>query len=118
MSYNKQLEDNIDHHFIDHEKMTKNKQMGGVGWLMNGNMCFGIYEDLLVIRIDPIYVKSLIKKPNIHLFGHREGDTDEFISITKEIYRHPKALAKFLDHALKQTSALPPKKRSDQAVSH
>lgn len=109
MSYNQQLEDRIDHHFIDREEIVKKKQMGGIGWLIQGNMCCGVYENLLVVRVDPSLVNALIKKPDIHLFSHREGTEDSILSITEKIYTHPKALRKFLSHCLEYTASLPPK---------
>lgn len=117
MSYNRTLEDLIDHHFIDREDIIKKKQMGGVGWLVEGNMCCGIYEDLLVVRADPTVADALIKKPEIHLFGQREGEEDSIISVTEKIYSHPKALQKFLVHSLNYTSTLPPKNTSGQPAA-
>lgn len=109
MGYNTKLEDKIDHHFIDRDELLKKKQMGGVGWLLRGNMCCGIYEDLLVVRVEPSLVDALIKRPCIHLFSHRQGSEGTFLSITEEIYNHPKALHKFLSHCLKYTTTLPTK---------
>jgi len=109
MSYNEQLEDWIDHHFIDYEDLIKKKQMGGVGWLLNGNMCAGIYEDLLVVRMDPKLSKTLISKYGIEPFRQDEKKLDQFIAITSEIYNHSKALKKFLSHAYTFTGTLPPK---------
>lgn len=117
MSYNQQLEDRIDHHFIDREDLMKKKQMGGVGWLIQGNMCCSIYEDLLVVRVDPTLVDALIKKPDIHLFGHREGAENSILSITENIYTHPKALHKFLSHSLEYTASLPPKNISGRPAA-
>lgn len=110
MSYNEELEDLVDHHFIDQSKLTKKKQMGGVGWLLNGNMCCGIYEDLLVVRIESYYAASLIRKPGVEKFGIKGNPDDSFISLVKDIYTHPKALRKFLDNAYEYTATLPPKK--------
>ena len=111
MGYNQKLEDKIDHRYIERTDLRKNKQMGGVGWVIKGNMCFGIYDDLLVVRMDPDYIDSLLDKPDINLFGNKETESGPFISVTERIYRHPKALNKFLEHALKQTQVLPAKKR-------
>lgn len=109
MSYNQRLEDRIDHFFIKNGLITKNKEMGGVGWLVNGNMCVGIYEDRLVSRTDPEIVDELIQEPDITLFTHQKGKEDTFLSITEKIYKNDTALYKFLNHAAKYTTGLPPK---------
>lgn len=108
-SYNSRLEDLIDHHQISNEELTKKKQMGGVGYLLNGNMCFGIFEDNLVVRMDREVGRSLTDQPGIREFESTRGENEYFISIVPEIYENPKALDKFLTHALEFTSGLPPK---------
>lgn len=108
MSYNEKLEDWIDHYFIDTENLIKKKQMGGVGWLINGNMCVGIYEELLVARIKPDLIKPLIQKEGISHFRQNEAP-DEFVALTSDIYSHPKALHKFLSHSYEFAASLPPK---------
>lgn len=116
MSYNSRLEDWIDHYFIDNEDLVKKKQMGGVGYLINGNMCIGIYEDLLVVRTGRSLAETLAGKPGIERFRQNEEDLDGFISIDSEIYKHDKARHKFLSHALEHTSSLPPKEHDDDAL--
>lgn len=109
MSYNEKLEDLVDHYFIDYDDLTKKKQMGGVGWLLNGNMCVGIYEELLVIRMKPSVSHSLVQKKGIRHFHQEDEELDQFISLTSPIYEHLKALHKFLSHAYEFTATLPPK---------
>ena len=31
--------------------MTEKKMFGGIGWMLNGNMCVGVYKDFLIIRV-------------------------------------------------------------------
>ena len=114
MRYNQKLEDKIDHHFIGREDIVKKKQMGGVGWLIQGNMCCGIYEDLLVIRVDPTLADTLTEKPDIRIFGNRKGEQDSIISIAQNIYSHSRALHKFLDHCFDYTATLPPNNSAQQ----
>ncbi len=109
MSYNTNLEDRIDHFFIGYEIQLKKKEMDGVGWLINGNMCCGIYQSLLVVRTDPSLVSELIKKDGIQLFSHRKGAEDSFLSLSATIYENDEAMHKFLSHCLKYTATLLPK---------
>lgn len=114
MSYNQRLEDRIDHYFIDNELLEKKKQMGGVGWLLNGNMCFGIYEDLLVIRMEESLAQSLTSKKGVEPFEQNEEELKGFISLSPDIYKNSKAFRKFLDHSYEYTMELPPKERDRQ----
>lgn len=107
--YSERLEDLLDHHLIDNEELEKKKELGGVGYLINGNMCLGIYEDLLVARIGRSLAETLVKKPGIQRYLPDENLYDDFILIEKSIYNHSKALQKFIKQSIKYTSNLPPK---------
>jgi TfoX/Sxy family transcriptional regulator of competence genes len=50
MPYNLDLEYRID--LLTHRfgQIAKKKMFGGVGYLLNGNMCFGIHKEYLIIR--------------------------------------------------------------------
>lgn len=113
MSYNSKLEDRIDHFFIDNELLEKKKQMGGVGWLINGNMCFGIFEDLLVVRFEESIARSLVSKKGVSLFEQDQEELTGFISLQPVIYNNNKAFRKFLTHSFEYTSSLPAKKHDD-----
>lgn len=107
--YNERLEDLLDHHLISNEELEKKKKMGGVGYLINGNMCLGIYEDELVARIGSSLADTLVKKPGIRPYLKDNEDFDEFILVSEKIYLHSKALQKFIDESLEYTRQLPPK---------
>jgi len=50
MVYNLDLEDKIDRLTDRLGSITKKKMFGGIGYLINGNMCFGIHKEFLIIR--------------------------------------------------------------------
>ncbi|WP_171032781.1 TfoX/Sxy family protein [Fodinibius saliphilus] len=107
--YNQHLEDLLDHHLIDNEELEKKKKLGGVGYLINGNMCLGIYEDLLIARIGESLAKSIITKHGIDPYLPNNDDFNDFVSVKKKIYSHSKALKKFIEESISYTSKLPPK---------
>jgi TfoX/Sxy family transcriptional regulator of competence genes len=116
--YNQKLEDLLDHHLIANEELEKKKQPNGIGYLLNGNMCLGIYEDMLMVRIGDSLAKTLLEKPGIHPYLPDDGLYDDFIMIEEAIYKHSKALQKFIDKSISYTRQLPPKEhKSDQLDS-
>jgi TfoX/Sxy family transcriptional regulator of competence genes len=50
MAYNLDLEDRIDRLLARLGNISKKRMFGGVGYLMNGNMCFGIHKESLILR--------------------------------------------------------------------
>lgn len=113
MSYNEKLEDRIDHYFITNENLTKNKRLGWVGWLVNRHMFAGIYDELLIVRLNSSVAETLIQKKGIELFPQNKQGPGTFLSLSKAIYQHPKALHKFLTSSYEFTSALPPNQQNN-----
>ncbi|MCI0701775.1 MAG: TfoX/Sxy family protein [Planctomycetia bacterium] len=47
--------------------MTEKKMFGGVGWLLNGNMCVGVWKEWLIARLGDEYADAL-RDPNVREF--------------------------------------------------
>jgi TfoX/Sxy family transcriptional regulator of competence genes len=113
-NYNKKLEDLLDHQLISNDKLHKRKELGGVGYLINGNMCLGIYDNFLVARIGKYLAQSLVNRPGIKPYTSDNDEFDDFILVAEQIYEHPKALRKFIDQAIKYTSGLSEKNHQNK----
>lgn len=114
--YNEELEDLLDHHLIDNEELIKKKEVNGIGYLIDGNMCLGIYEDMLLVRIGESLASSLLEKNGIHPYLPDEGLYDDFVMIEKTIYSHSKALQKFIDQSISYTRQLPSKEQNQDTL--
>ena len=111
--YNQKLEDLLDHHLIANEELRKKQELGGVGYVLNGNMCLGIYEDDLVARVGPSLAATLKERPGIEPYLPGNDDFSDFILVAEGIYKHSEALQKFIEQSLEYTSQLPPKNHSN-----
>ncbi len=115
--YSERLEDLIDHYLIANEDLEKKKELGGVGYLINGNMFLGIYDDLLVARIGQPLAKTLVGRSGIQKYLPDKGLYDDFIMVEEKIYKHSKALHKFIDQSIEYTSDLPPKDHGTEELN-
>ena len=61
MAYNLDLEYRIDRLIGRLGDIAKKKMFGGVGYLINENMCFGIHKDYLILRSSPEKASELLK---------------------------------------------------------
>jgi len=68
MAYNIDLEYRIDQIIDRLGEITKKKMFGGIGYLMNGNMSFGIHKEFLIIRTSPEKAAELLKNEYIAPF--------------------------------------------------
>ncbi len=53
MAYNESLAKKIDELIKEKKGFSRKEMFGGIGYLINGNMCIGIHKDELIIRYDP-----------------------------------------------------------------
>ena len=61
MAYNLDLEDRIDRIIDRFGDIGKKKMFGGVCYLFNGNMCFGIHKEYLMLRTSPEKADELMR---------------------------------------------------------
>ena len=69
MAYNLDLEERIDRLADRLVEITKKKMFGGVGYLFNGNMSFGIHKEYLIIRTSKEKAEDLCKNEYITPFN-------------------------------------------------
>jgi len=65
VAYNIDLEDRIDKVTPQLGEITKKKMFGGIAYLLNGNMCFGIHKDSLVLRTSKERSEVILKSEYI-----------------------------------------------------
>ena len=51
-----------------HKGMTEKKMFGGSGFLLNGNMCVGVWKDSLIVRLGPEQSAVALKQPHVGEF--------------------------------------------------
>lgn len=68
MAYNQNLEHRIDRLKDRLGEVVRKKMFGGVGYLIDGNMCFGIYRESLVLRIAPEKSEGLTRSKYVTPF--------------------------------------------------
>ena len=68
MAYNTDLEEKIDTATKRWKNIVKKKMFGGVCYLINGNMAFGIIKDNLIVRMDKAKSAESLKARNVRPF--------------------------------------------------
>jgi len=68
MPYNLDLEYRIDKFAPQLAELNKMKMFGGIGYLINGNMCFGIHKEYLIVRTSLEKADELLKSEYIKPF--------------------------------------------------
>jgi len=68
MAYDKSIEQRIDALIEQWPNMEKKKIFGGVCYLTRGNMCFGIWQEYLIVRTDPATAQQQMQKDCVRPF--------------------------------------------------
>jgi len=68
MGYSQDLEAKIDRLRNRIGEITKKKMFGGIGYIINGNMCCGIHKESLVLRTSPEKAEELMRSEYVRPF--------------------------------------------------
>lgn len=112
MTYDTGLERRIDATISDWGSILQKKKMfGAIGYLVNGNMAFGIHKDELIVRTDEAKGDELLKEPGVRHFsmGSHTSMKNWYMAGGEAIADDFK-LAKLLELGNNFAQSLPPKK--------
>ncbi len=83
---------------------------GGTGYLLNGNMCFGVYKDFLVLRVGEDGAGKLEKESYYHPFDITGRPMKGWVMIDGLGWENPKELRRLVMKAKEYVLTLPEKK--------
>jgi TfoX/Sxy family transcriptional regulator of competence genes len=97
MPYNLDLEQKIDRFTGLNWNFEKKKMFGGVGYMLNGNMAFGIHKQSLIVRTTAALAEEMIKTGAAHAFDITGRPMKGWLMITPENLKTEKQLAELLE---------------------
>jgi len=68
MAYDEKLAKRIDELVKGKKGFTTKEMFGGVGYMLNGNMCVGVNKNDLIVRFDPKITEQVMNKKNVKPF--------------------------------------------------
>jgi len=96
MTYNIQVEQRIDEVISTWPDMEKKKMFGGVCYLTRGNICFGIWQDQLIVRTDPTTAGNCLQLGHVRRFDVTGRPMKGWIMVSAEGWRSDDALNEWL----------------------
>ena len=109
MPYNLDLEYRIDRLTDRLGDITKKKMFGGVGYLMNGNMCFGIHKEYLILRMSLEKSEELLKSEYVTPFDITGRPMKGWVLVSPDAVETEDQLLDMLKIATTFVEALPRK---------
>lgn len=62
MPYDPGLAERLEEILEGRSGFQQKKMFGGIGWMLNGNMCVGIYKEWLIIRVGEEQAGKILKE--------------------------------------------------------
>ncbi len=110
MPYNEELDEMIQAIIKDWPSFARKKMFGGTGYLLHGNMCFGVYRDFLVLRVGEERENKLKKESYYRQFDITGRRMKGWVMVDESGWKNPEELRKLMIMAKEYVLALPKRK--------
>jgi TfoX/Sxy family transcriptional regulator of competence genes len=109
MAYNKILEEKVERVLTDWADVNKKKMFGGVCYLINGNICFGIYKDYLIVRTEKHFAEQKLREDNVKPFDITGKPLKGWLMVEEAGWKSAGAITNWLEIGRQFALSLPAK---------
>jgi TfoX/Sxy family transcriptional regulator of competence genes len=110
MAYSQSLADRMRRILGRQRGIIEKKMFGGVGLLLNGNMCVGVWKTSLIVRIEPERASDALQQPHAREFDVTGRPMKGWLLIEAEGVDDDAQLATWIQQAVEFVRTLPAKK--------
>jgi TfoX/Sxy family transcriptional regulator of competence genes len=89
--------------------LSERHMFGGIAFMLGGNMCCGVIEDNLVVRVGPDAYETVLCEPHARPMDFTGRPLKGFIYVDREGFESPSALRAWIDRGVEFVKRLPPK---------
>ena len=90
--------------------LAERKMMGGLCFMIDGNMCCGVTGDALMVRVGQDGYAEALAKPHVRPLEFGGRRPSGFVLVDPAGHRTPASLTRWIQVGLDIAAALPPKK--------
>ena len=112
MAYNESLAQRLSDLIKGRKGFYPQKMFGGIGFLLNGNMSFGVYQDYLILRLGEDQASSALKKKHVKPFDITGRPMKGWVMVHIDGANGEKNLTNWIKGAISFVKTLPPKGRT------
>ena len=119
MPYNTILEDKIENIVNEWDGLEKKKMFGGICYLINGNMSFGLWKDYLIVRMAPELAQEKLKNEHVREFDITGRPMKGWVMVEKGSWNKKNELTGWLNIGKSFALSLPrklPKRKSLEEI--
>ena len=109
MAYDEKFAERIRKSLGKRAGLTEKKMFGGIGFLLNGNMCCGVHGGDLIVRVDPAQTDRALAKPHTKVFDLTGRPMKGWILVEPKGIATDAALGTWVKQAATYAGSLSPK---------
>ncbi len=109
MPYSEALAERIRHQLARRQNVDERKMFGGIGFLLNGNMCVGVWKDSLVVRVGPEQYEKALRESFVGEFDITGRAMTGWVLVASEGVEDDDDLGEWIETAVKFVRTLPAK---------
>ncbi len=109
MPYDEQLAARVRRAVARRKDIVEKKMFGGVGFLLNGNMCVGVWKEYLIPRIGPERYEDALAQDHVKPFDITGRPMTGWVMVAPDGLETAGDLSRWITMSIAFTSGLPPK---------
>jgi len=110
MPYDEKAAERVRRVLAGRPELIEKKMMGGLCFMIEGNMCCGITRDALMVRVGRDAYEQMLARPHVRPLEFGGRRPSGFVLVDPPGYRTAAALAKWIEVAMTFVATLPPKR--------
>jgi len=109
MAYDQTLAERLRNVLACHNRITEMKMFGGIGFLLSGNMCVGVWKNDLILRIGRENYEAALAEPCVKEFDITGRAMTGWVLVEPDGVNAEEDLLDWVGRATEFTSSLPGK---------
>ncbi len=109
MAYSETLAERIRKRLARRRNVEEKKMFGGIGFLLKGNMCVGVWKDSLIVRVGPEQYEDALQESFVSEFDITGRAMKGWVLVAKEGVEDDDQLQDWIQSAVKFVRKLPAK---------
>ncbi len=109
MSYDEGLAERIRDVLAFREDITEKKMFGGIAFLLGGNMCVGVVNDVLMVRVGAEACDAALNEPHVRPMDFTGRPLKGFVYVDPDGIDDDEALQAWIERGVAFAASLPMK---------
>ena len=109
MAYDEALADRVRDALARRSGLTEKKMFGGIGFMLNGNMCCGVVKEELMVRVGPDGYEEAVMLPDARPMDFTGRSMFGFVFVGRWGVQEAHALQEWVERGASFAESLPAK---------